>query len=139
MWTSRISKRPAKAMGSAEAISDGTANDESILVSPALSTLLRTEIPVVIARESNYLFEGFPSWHVPEDKSIRADVQHIRYYFGTRQIHRIMWILGSLNLADPLTKKDSNLCESRQLFLFHGKLRFSFPSSQERCSEQILR
>lgn len=115
-WSSHLSKRPAKSIGSAEVLAAGSAIDEGILTSSALHVLLNAFIPVIIAVDSKYLFDSLSSCHVPEDKAIRADVQLIRYYFETKKIQKMIWIPGSLNLADPLSKMDSRLSDALQLF-----------------------
>ena len=46
----------------------------------------------------------------------------------------MVWIPGSQNLSDPLTKKDSALCDALSLLLFSGKLPLSFPTSVSRSS-----
>lgn len=137
-WSSHLSRRPTKSIGSADVLATGFGIDEGILTSAALSILLSAQIPVTVVADSKDLFDSLTSCHVPEDKSIRADVQLIRYYFETRQIHKMVWVPGSLNLADPLTKKDSSLCDALQILLFDGSLPFSIPDAKERCSEQNL-
>lgn len=116
----------------------GSAIDESILISSALGVLLKAEIPVIVVVDSKDLFDSLTSCHVPEDKCIRADVQLIRYYFETQKVNKMLWIPGSLNLAHPLTKKDSRLTDALQLLLFDGSLPFDFPRIEERCSERNL-
>lgn len=59
--------------------------------------------------DSKDLFDSLTTCHVPEDNAIRADVQLIRYNFETHHVDRLLWIPGSLNLSDVLTKKDSKL------------------------------
>lgn len=137
-WCSQLSKRPAKSIGSAEVLAAGLAINEGILVSFALSNLLGTEIPVIVAVDSRNLFDSLTSCHVPEYKSIRGDVQLIKYYFETKKIHRVVWIPGSLNLADPLTKRNSVLSDSLQVLLFEGRLPFGFSASQSRISTPNL-
>ena len=137
-WYSRLSKRPTKSIGSAEVLAAGMAVHEGILISSAFSRLLNANIPVIIAVDSKDVFDSLTSCHVPEDKSIRGDVQLIRHYFETKRIHRVIWIPGSLNIADPLTKKDSNLSDSLQVFLFDGRLPFGFKSAKSRNSEPNL-
>ena len=107
-------------------------------MSSALSNLLGTEILVIVAVDSRDLFDSLTSCHVPEDKSIRGDLQLIRYYFETKKIHRVVWIPGSLNLANLLTKRNSVLSDSLQLLLFEGRLPFSFSASQSRIPTPTL-
>lgn len=137
-WNSSLSKRPVKSIASAEVLAAGRGIDEGILVSLALSLLLSTYVPVIIAVDSKDLYESLSSCHVPEDKSIRGDVQLIRYYFETRQISHMVWLPGSLNLADPLTKKDSRLEACLQLLLFDGNLPCEIPSENQRSSDRSL-
>ena len=49
---------------------------------------------------------------MPEDKSIRANVQLLRYNFETHQLNKLNWILGNATLADALNKRDSALSET---------------------------
>ena len=137
-WSSSLSKRPAKSSGSAEILAASIAVDEGMLLSAAFSVLLGTRIPVIVIVDSKDLFDSLTSCHIPEDRSIRADVQLIRYYFETKQIDKVVWVPGSANLADPLTKKDSPLSDALQLLLFQGSMPFDFDKMLHRNSSPNL-
>lgn len=79
-YGAQIYQSETKSIGSAETIAAGAALEEALFVASALSVLLNTAIPTTLVVDSKDLFNSVSSCHVPEDRSIRADVQLIRYF-----------------------------------------------------------
>ena len=48
----------------------------------------------------------------------------------------ISWIPGNINLADPLTKKESSITDALQLTLFTGRMCIDFDEMAETKSSQ---
>lgn len=73
-----------------------------------------------------------------KDKSVRGDVQIIRYFFETKRLDSKMCILGKSNICDALTKKYSALTEPIQNLMFAGKLPISMKAATLTDSNQSL-
>lgn len=108
-WSSRKSKRPVKSVGAAEILAAGEAIDEGKIIAQAYSILLGMKMDLLIALDSKDLFQSLSTQRNSIDKFIRADVNVIRHEFETQNVHKIMWIPGKQNLADPGTKAGSPL------------------------------
>lgn len=54
------------------------------------------------------------------DRSIRGDVDSIRFEFQVENVNQIFFIPGKINLTDPLTKTYNPLTESLKLTLHIG-------------------
>jgi len=135
-WSSRKSKRPVKSIASAETLAVGEAIDEGKLLRNAFERLLNIEIELVIILDSKDLFDTLSTCRNATDRSIRADVNVIRFEFETRAVSRMIWTTGATNLADPLTKHNSPLTQALELLLFDGSLPFSLSDSITRRSDQ---
>lgn len=135
-WMSKKSVRPVRSIGSAEIIAAGIAIDEGKLLVKAYETLLSIKIDLRVAVDSKDLWDSLSSCHEPTDKSVKADVNVIRFEFETKNVNYMTWISGKLNLADPLTKKDSPIGKSLQLLMFSGEIPFDTNSTKTRDSSQ---
>eukprot|EP00171_Calliarthron_tuberculosum_P023065 IDg23065t1 len=121
-WFSKKSRRPVKSVASAEVLAAGYASDEGMLLSQVYSILTNSNVNLRIVVDSKDLFDTISTRRLPVDRSIRGDVASLRYDFEVKNISKMLWISGKLNLADPLTKKDSPLQQTLQLVLYTGKL-----------------
>lgn len=122
-------KKTSQSSASAEILAPGDAIDEGKLIAATYTILLSNKIPLSIVVDSKYLFTSLSRFRVPEDKSIRADVQLIRYNFETRKLHRFIWIEGKQNKANAPTKGDSPLNELLQLAMYDDKFHCAFAKS----------
>lgn len=121
-WMSHLSRRPGKSSASAEVLAAGEAVDDGRVIASALSVVLNGKVHLSIAVDSRDLFSLLSTCRTPEDKSISAKVQLIRFGFETHSLNTLIWIPGSINFADALTKTDSRVHESLQLMMFEGTL-----------------
>ena len=135
-WSSKKSKRPVRSIGSAETIAAGVAIDEGKLLVMSLKLLLGIHVDLRVCVDSKDLWDTLTTCHEPTDKSVRADVNVIRYEFETHKVNFMSWIPGKLNMSDPLTKKDSPMNKSLQLMMFSGELPVSYEDAKTRKSEQ---
>ena len=85
---------------------------------------------LIVVLDSKDLYTSLSTQRKSIDRSVRADVNYIRYQFEISNANRICWIPGRLNLADPGTKPDSPLIQALQLLLFSGILPFGFPQME---------
>lgn len=83
-WTSHKSKRPVKSIGAAETLAAGCAIDEGKMLAKSYQTLLNVDVDLIVAVDSNDLWETLSTCRASNDKSIRADVSVIRYEFETK-------------------------------------------------------
>lgn len=121
-WISHKSKRPVKSVPAAEILAASEGIDEGKSVAAAYSEIMDMDIRVRLCVDSKDLFTSLSTQKNSIDSSIRGDVGCIRFEFRTGTVEKISWIPGKVNLADPLTKKDSVLTEPLQLTLFTGRL-----------------
>lgn len=61
--------------------------------------------------------------------SFMEEIGFMRYDFETKKIFRMMWIKGTTNLSDPLTKRDSPLITSLQLLLHSAMIPINFDAN----------
>lgn len=68
-----------------EILAAGEAIQEGIIVAVAQSTIINTNFHLHVAFDSRDLYSSLLTCRVTEDKSMRADVQLIRYICETKQ------------------------------------------------------
>ena len=137
-WRSHRSARPVKSTASAETIAAGDAFEDAKLLAELYSLLLVSGIETTLFVDSKDLFHSLSTCRVPEDKSIRADVSLLRYYFETGSLKKCVWIPGKLNPADALTKLESHLCHQLQLMMYTGTLPMDLTNTEARDCDQFL-
>ena len=137
-WNSHVSQRPVKSIASGEVHAASEGVDEGKFISKTFSKLLGRHVPLTVLVDSKDRFTSLSTCRVPEDKSIRADLELLRYYYETEQLRQIIWIPGSTNLADLLTKIDSPLSPVLQLMLFDGTIQMGLDRAQVRDSRASL-
>jgi len=135
-WSSRKSTRPVKSIASAETLAVGEGIDEGKLLRKAMERLLHTDVDLSIVLDSKDLFETLSTCRNATDRSIRADVNVIRFEFETRAVSKMIWTPGKTNLADPLTKPTSPLCQALSVLLVEGKVPIDLTDSKLRSSTQ---
>ena len=136
-WSSRKSGKPVKSIATAEIIAASEAIDEGKVIKNAIQFLLNMEIKLILAVDSNNLYEALSTSHTSSDRSIRGEVGVIRYEFETHNVDQIRWIPGKVNLSDALTKPNSSLTEALQLSLFTSTMTITVLESQCRHSRQF--
>ena len=137
-WRSHLSSRPTKSSASAETLAAGDATDDGLLLVSSLELILNTKINLTVAIDSKDLYNSLSTCRTPTDKSIRGDVSLLRYNFETRKLHKVVWLPGTVNPADVLTKLNSGLVDTVQLLLFDGYLPIDLSKSEARNTTQSL-
>lgn len=137
-WNSHLSHRPVKSIASSEVLAAGEGVDEGKQLARTYKKLLQLDVPLTVLVDSKDLFTSISTCRVPEDKSIRADLELLRYYYETKQLNELIWIPGSTNLSDSLTKKDSPLCNVLQLMLFDGFIPMNIDKAQSSASKTSM-
>lgn len=129
-WSSHMSKRPAKSSASAEILAASEAVDDGRVIRKCLSRVFNMYVSLVMVVDSKDSLSSLSTSRVPQEKSIAADVTLLRYYFETKQLDKLVWIPGKINIADALTKRDSPLCNALQLLMFDGALPHAFTGNE---------
>ena len=137
-WSSHKSKRPVRSIGAAEILAVGEAVDEGKTLKSAVSTILGINVKLLVATDSKDLFNSLSTQRNSIDKSIRADVNLIRFEYETHSVNTVVWIPGKCNPADPGTKRDSPLTDVLRLMLYTGVIPIEFTGSQSRSSQRSL-
>ncbi len=130
-WISHKSKRPVKSVPAAEILAATEGIDEGKMIAQAYSELMAMEIKMQLCVDSKDLFTSLSTQRNSIDRSIRGDVSSIRFEFQTGAVEKISRVPGNVNLADPLTKKDSQLSDLLQLTLYKGRLCVDLDASSE--------
>ena len=134
-WSSHKSKRPVRSIAAGEILAAGEAIDEGIMLKRTFSLLLDLSVELIFILDSKDLYTSLSTQRQSIDRSVRADVNYIRYQFEVGNANRICWVPGRLNLADPGTKPDSPLTQALQLLRYSGKLPFGFPELEASSSQ----
>lgn len=137
-WSSHKSKRPVRSIGAAEILAVGEAIDEGKLIKSAVSHALCANVKLLVATDSKDLFNSLSTQRNSIDKSIRGDVNLIRFEYETHSVNTVVWIPGKTNPADPGTKRDSPLTDVLRLMLYNGIIPIDFTGSQSRSSQRSL-
>ena len=135
-WSSRKSRRPVKSIGAAEILAVGEGIDEGKMLRGAFSMLLGIEIDLIVVLDSKDSFDTLSTCRNATDRSVRADVNVIRFEFETRVVSRMFWTPGKTNLTVPLTKRSSPLIEALQLLLLNSAIPIQLCGSLNRTSSQ---
>lgn len=137
-WASHKSRRPVKSIGAAEIMAVGEAIDDGKVLKSALSTILGFKLQLTVITDSKDLYTSLSTQRNSVDKSIRADVNVIRFEYETHAVDTVAWIPGRTNPADVGTKRDSPLCDALSLMLFTGKLSLDFNQAEFRSADRSL-
>lgn len=127
-----------KSIAAAEVPAAGDAADERKLLAQNYSLLPETNVRLFVVVDSKDLFDPLLTCRAPGDKTIRADVQLLRYNFEAHSLNKLIWIQCSANSADLLTKRDSPLIYTLQLLLFNGKPELQSDKTQSTSSAAPL-
>lgn len=133
-WTSNKSKRPVRSTAGAELLAAGYSIDEGKILRNVYQDVLGISVNLDNVVDSTDLWTTLSTCRDSLDKSIRGNDGRIRCEFETKQVSKMIWVPGTVNLSDPVTKPNSPLCSTLQLMLFSGEIPISFDQAQERDS-----
>ena len=137
-WMSQNSRRTVKYVAAAEIVAVGEAIDEGKMAKFALQDMLKIDVHLIVVTDSKDLYNSLSTQRNATDRSVRADVNVIRFDFETKAVDQLVWIPGRTNLADPGTKRDSTLSEALQLLLYTGKIPIDLSEAEVRSSNRPL-
>ena len=121
-WGSHKSHRPVKSAASAETFAAAQAIDEGKVLKIAMEDIWNISVQFILVVDSKDLFDSMTSCRNATDRAIRGDISVIRFEFETRAVNKVLWIPGSCNLSDPLTKINSPLTEPLHVLMDSGKI-----------------
>ena len=134
-WTSNKSQTTCiRSTAAAEILAAGSAIDEGKILRRVYEEILGMCVNLYNVVDSKDLYTTLSTCRNSLDKSIRGDVGLIRYEFEKKQVSKMIWVPGSTNLADPVTKPNSPLCSALQLLLFEGEIPICFDQAEVRDS-----
>ena len=105
--SSRKSRRPVKSIGAAEVLAVVEDIDERKILQGVM--LPGIEIDFIVVLDSKDLFDTLSTCRNTTGRSVRADISVIPIEFETCVVSRMIWTPGKTNLADPLSKRISQI------------------------------
>lgn len=108
--------------------------DDGSIISPTASLMYHIQVPLNVAIDSKDSFTILSTLRNSIEKSIRTNVNVIRYGFERRFVSRIIWIPGREDLVDSGTKTDRPLTGALKLLMQTDHIPLLFPTS-ETCRE----
>ena len=103
-----------------------------------LRCIYNIDIPLVLVVENMDLYTALSTQRQSVDCSIHGDVPLIRHEFELGTLSEMIWVPGSVNLADVGTKHTSPLREAAAICLHNGRLPLQYNTAKSRPSTQSL-
>ena len=110
-WGSKKIKRVVKQILNAECIALSMCIDEAMALKQCIIQILNvdsTKMPIFVFTDSKSLWENIHSTNQSTDLKLRREVQAIPQHMEESEVNDCIWIPGSMQLADSLTKKTAN-------------------------------
>ncbi len=137
-WSSALSKRPVKSARAAEVLAAGQTGDEAKFLAHIFEPILPVKVTVSIIVDSKNLWDSMSSWREPLDRQIRPDMALLRHDYERKLINEMVWIAGTINPADVLTKEASPARSILQLIFNGAKLTISISPQDVRDNMKSL-
>ena len=108
----------------AEILAAASSTDRSVLRAEGLRKILNPciALPLTIALDSLGLHETISTLHEGKDYRLRPTVSRLRDSFEAGEISELIWIPGSRNIADALTKRNIVIQKLLDKFLNNGEI-----------------
>lgn len=133
-WSSHRSKIPVRSIVAGEVLAAGATIDDGVVLKRVYGMPLYIDFELIVALDSRDSFSSLATQWQSIYRSIRSDVNFIRYELDIKHANRISWIPGRLILSDQSTNQDSPFVPPLQLLLFSGKLTHPFPGMKAACA-----
>lgn len=88
-----------------------------------MSLLLGIEVELVVASNSEDLFDSLFTERGSTDGLVREDISVVRFEFEMDGMHKFIWILKLENLANPGTNLERPLFQALRSLLADGRLK----------------
>ena len=121
-WTSNKVKRKVSSSLAAETLSLHDSLDEAIYLNSLIcetcfdNKYLTTNIPIVAHTDNRSLHENLHSTKQVHEKRLRVNIAEIRRLLAEKEVKTVVWIQGSNQIADILTKRGANPCVILEIF-----------------------
>lgn len=136
-WASHKSRRPVKSTPAAEILAASEALDVLVPLRSAMESIIGIEIEAWELVDSKDLYQSLTTQRNSVDRSVRGDVNCIRFMFET-ELHTMGWIRGSVNPADIGTKPNSPLTSAVILMLATGRIQIDLSSCEKQSRDRSL-
>lgn len=137
-WSSALSKSPVKSAGSGEILAAGIGADDGKLLADVFGRLLGICVEFVLGVDSKSLWDCISTCHEPHDKHIRPHVALLRYDFERAFITALVWIAGTKNPSDAVTKPHSSTIRLLQQILHSGRVTVDMSETEYRDQDRSL-
>ena len=127
-----------RSIGTAKILAVGEAVDEGKIIKSVRITILGITVKLLVATDSKDLFNSLSTQRNSIDKSIRGDVNLIRFEYETHSVNTVVWIPGKCIPPDQGTKRDSALTDVLRLMLYTAKISIDFTGSQSQSIQRSL-
>ena len=134
-WQSSRQNRVSFSSIGAEILAAAASVDRSSLFSESLNYITRPilSMPLVIVLDSLGLHATLTTLHEGKDYRLRPTVARIRDSYESKEIDEIIWIPGSQNIADALTKRNIVIQRTLGKILVDGKFENTIFSGAKSC------
>lgn len=119
-YSSTKCKRVTRSVLASELYAMAHGFDHGCVIKTSLEKMLGRKIPLLIATDSNSLYECLVKLGTTVEKRLMVDIMCLRQAYERRLISEIMWIEGGSNPADAMTK--SNACDALRKLIDTNKV-----------------
>ena len=107
-WSSIKCKRVTRSVLASELYAMGNGFDTACVIKHTVDAIRSKDTPLIICIDSFSLWECLVKLGTTREKRLMIDVGAIRQSYERREIAEIVWIEGTSNPADSMTKASSN-------------------------------
>lgn len=94
--------------------------DHGCVMKTTFSQMLQQDVPLIIATDSNSLYECLVKLRTTVEKRLMVDIMALRQAYERRLIAEVIWIEGGSNPADAMTK--ANACDALRRLIDTNKI-----------------
>ena len=107
-WSSTKCKRVTRSVLASELYAMIHTFDAACVLKYTIDAITKQSVPLILCTDSLSLFECLVKLGTTKEKRLMIDISSIREAYELREIAEIVWIKGSSNPADSMTKSNSN-------------------------------
>ena len=105
-WNSSKQKRVCHSSYGAEIFACTEADDRGFYIRTSMESIMERKLEHTLCVDSNGLYDTITTLHEGHDYRMRQTVQRIRDSFQSKELSRLRWIAGNVNVADARTKRN---------------------------------
>lgn len=107
-WSSSKCKRVTRSVLASELYAMIYAFDAACVLKFTLDAIMSQSVPLILCTDNFSLYECLVKLRTTKEKRLMIDISSIRETYELRQVAEIVWIKGTSNPADSMTKSNSN-------------------------------